>query len=231
MFARHPVPLTVAFTVLILTASLRAQSDGQITGVVRDATGLVLPGATVRATNQSTKTSRTATTGTDGTFSVSLPPGAYSVTVSMPGFQRVTQVVEVAAGASKQLDVAMTTTLAEEVTVTATKREQTLLNVPFSVAAPTEEVLRTRGVENLEGVAANVGGLTVQNLGPGQSQVAMRGVSAGQIVSDQPGVKEQVGVYLDESVVSLSLFTPDLNLFDSNRVEEARRARCSDPVR
>jgi iron complex outermembrane receptor protein len=128
----------------------------------------------------------------------------------------------VAAGASKQLDVAMTTTLAEEVTVTATKREQTLLNVPFSVAAPTEEVLRTRGVENLEGVAANVGGLTVQNLGPGQSQVAMRGVSAGQIVSDQPGVKEQVGVYLDESVVSLSLFTPDLDLFDSNRVEVLR---------
>jgi hypothetical protein len=50
----------------------------------------------------------------------------------------------------------------------------------------------------------------VQNLGPGQSQVAIRGVSAGQIVRDQPGVKEQVGVYLDESVISLSLFTPDL---------------------
>ena len=38
----------------------------------------------------------------------------------------------------------------------------------------------------------------VQNLGPGQSQVSVRGVSAGQIVRDQPGVKEQVGVYLDE---------------------------------
>ncbi len=39
---------------------------------------------------------------------------------------------------------------------------------------------------------------------------------------DQPGVKEQVGVYLDESVVSLSLFTPDLDLFDLNRVETLR---------
>jgi iron complex outermembrane receptor protein len=71
-------------------------------------------------------------------------------------------------------------------------------------------------------VAANVGGFTVQNLGPGQSQLAMRGVSAGQIVRDQPGVKEQVGVYLDESVISLSLFTPDLDLFDTNRVEVLR---------
>ena len=106
--------------------------------------------------------------------------------------------------------------------MTATKREQTVLDVPFSVAAPTEEVLRSRGVEDIEGVAANVGGFTVQNLGPGQSQVAMRGVSAGQIVRDQPGVKEQVGVYLDESVISLSLFTPDLDLFDTNRVEVLR---------
>ncbi|MCU0989750.1 MAG: TonB-dependent receptor, partial [Xanthomonadales bacterium] len=49
-----------------------------------------------------------------------------------------------------------------------------------------------------------------------------RGASAGQIVRDQPGVKEQVGVYLDESVISLSLFTPDLDLFDMNRVEVLR---------
>src|SRR3546814_6089318 len=74
----------------------------------------------------------------------------------------------------------------------------------------------------IEDLSRNVAGLTVQNLGPGQSQVSIRGVSAGQIARDQPGVKEQVGVYLDESVVSLSLFTPDLDLFDLNRVETLR---------
>src|SRR5262249_14528254 len=97
-----------------------------------------------------------------------------------------------------------------------------LIDVPMSVAAPTEEVLRSRGVENLEGVAANVGGFTVQNLGPGQSQVAIRGLSAGQIVRDQPGGKGEVGVYLRASVVSLSLFTPDVDLFDTDRVEVLR---------
>ncbi len=110
----------------------------------------------------------------------------------------------------------------EEVTVTARKREETLQEVPFSIVAPTEEVLRDRGVDTIEGVSANVAGFSVQNLGPGQSQVAIRGVSAGQIVRDQPGVKEQVGVYLDESVISLSLFTPDIDLFDMNRVEVLR---------
>ncbi len=113
-------------------------------------------------------------------------------------------------------------TFSEELTVTARKREENLQEVPFSIVAPSEDVLRNRGVSNLEEIAANVAGFTVQNLGPGQSQVAMRGVAAGQIVRDQPGVKEQVGIYLDESVISLSLFTPDIDLFDMSRVEVLR---------
>jgi iron complex outermembrane receptor protein len=110
----------------------------------------------------------------------------------------------------------------EEMVVTARKREENVEDVPISVTAPTETQLRDRGAENIEDVAANVADFTVQNLGPGQSQVAMRGVSSGQIVRDQPGVKEQVGVYLDESVISLSLFTPDIDLFDVSRVEVLR---------
>ena len=106
--------------------------------------------------------------------------------------------------------------------VTATKREQTLQDVPFSVNAQTQDDIQRTGSSSLEDVARSVASLTIQNLGPGQSQVAVRGVSAGQIVRDQPGVKEQVGVYLDESVISLSLFTPDIDLFDLNRVETLR---------
>ena len=113
-------------------------------------------------------------------------------------------------------------TVLEEVVVTARKRSETLQDVPFSIAAKTEAQLRRSGATNLETMADGVAGLAVQNLGPGQSQVAIRGISAGQIVRDQPGVKEQVGVYLDESVISLSLFTPDLDFYDTNRVEVLR---------
>lgn len=106
--------------------------------------------------------------------------------------------------------------------VTATKRDSTIQDVPFSINAQTQEDIQKSGAANLEDISRNVAGLSVQNLGPGQSQVSVRGVSAGQVVRDQPGVKEQVGVYLDESVISLSLFTPDLDLFDLNRVETLR---------
>ena len=127
---------------------------------------------------------------------------------------------EEAAAAETEKEPALKHT--EEVTVTARKREETVQEVPFSVVAPTESELRDVGATTIEDVAANVAGFTVQNLGPGQSQVAIRGVSAGQIVRDQPGVKEQVGIYLDESVVSLSLFTPDIDLFDMSRIEVLR---------
>lgn len=110
----------------------------------------------------------------------------------------------------------------EELIVTARKRDEALIDVPFSVNAISETKMRERGATNIEELSRNIANFTVQNLGPGQSQVAIRGISAGQIVRDQPGVKEQVGVYLDESVISLSLFTPDIELFDLNRVEVLR---------
>ena len=110
----------------------------------------------------------------------------------------------------------------EEITVTATKRESTIQDVPFSINAQSAKDIQRSGATDLESLSRNVAGLTVQNLGPGQSQVAIRGVSAGQVIRDQPGVKEQVGIYMDESVISLSLFTPDFDLYDLNRVETLR---------
>jgi len=106
--------------------------------------------------------------------------------------------------------------------VTATKRAQLAQDVPFSLNVQSEEDIKRLNTTNLEDLSRNVAGLSIQNLGPGQSVVTIRGISSGQIVRDQPGVKEQVGVYLDETPISLSLFTPDIDLFDLNRVETLR---------
>ncbi|MDE0251088.1 MAG: TonB-dependent receptor [Gammaproteobacteria bacterium] len=106
--------------------------------------------------------------------------------------------------------------------VTATKRPQAEEDVPFSLNVQSEEDIERLNTTDLEDLSRNVAGLSIQNLGPGQSVISIRGVSSGQIVRDQPGVKEQVGIYLDETPISLSLFTPDIDLFDLNRVETLR---------
>jgi len=147
--------------------------------------------------------------------------GAALAALATPTFAQTTEEDEAQAGQPANPSAA-TPENEGEIVVTATKRASTLQDVPFSINAQTQEDIQRANANSIEDISRNVAGLAVQNLGPGQSQVSVRGVSAGQIVRDQPGVKEQVGVYLDESVVSLSLFTPDFDLFDLNRVETLR---------
>jgi iron complex outermembrane receptor protein len=82
----------------------------------------------------------------------------------------------------------------EEIVVTARKRVETLQDVPFSVAARTENQMREDGLTSLEDISRTVASFSVQNLGPGQSVIAIRGSSAGKQDRDLPGIKEQVGV-------------------------------------
>ncbi len=216
--------LTILSLAIALCGTLaHAQTPtSRITGVVRSASGGTLQSAKVTVTNSATGATRTTAASADGAYAISgLAPGAYTVTASLVGFRRAAPAgVQVAGDAS--VDIVLEPLPLQAVVVTATLREQELQDVPFSIAAPTASVLRDRGAENIEDVATNVVGLTVQNLGPGQSQVAIRGASSGQIARDQPGVKEQVGAYLDDSPISLSLFTPDLDLFDLSRIEVLR---------
>jgi len=110
----------------------------------------------------------------------------------------------------------------QEVVVTAQKRAANIEDVPFSVSATSQQQIINSGSQNLIDLSRNIASFTVADLGPGQSQMAIRGISSGQVIRDQPGVKEQVGVYLDESPISVALFTPDLELFDLDRFEVLR---------
>ncbi len=215
----------VALTTLLATPTLAQSPVGRIAGTVRDANGAGVAGATITITNQETGAARVVRSSATGAYDAAdLPPGLYTVSADLYGFRRVIQKDQrLAADATLTVDFALELRVTEEVTVTGMKTgEETVHNTPFSVAAVTEEVLRERGVESIEAVADNVADFSVQNLGPGQSQISIRGVSSGQIARDQPGVKESVGAYLDESVISLSLFNPDMDLFDMDRVEVLR---------
>jgi Carboxypeptidase regulatory-like domain len=75
---------------VILPASAYAQ-QATITGVVKDASGAVLPGVTVEASSE-VLIERTRTAVTDGTGQyriVDLRPGTYAVTFTLPGFSTV----------------------------------------------------------------------------------------------------------------------------------------------
>src|SRR5215469_10158452 len=59
-----------------------------ISGVVRDATGAVIPGVTVTAKHTESGLTRTVTTNENGDYRMpSLPVGAYEVMAELPGFK------------------------------------------------------------------------------------------------------------------------------------------------
>ena len=81
--------LVAALPLVLIPASLQAQAT--ITGVVKDASGAVLPGVTVEAASPSLiERVRTVVTDPTGQYRiVDLRPGTYSVTFSLTGFTTV----------------------------------------------------------------------------------------------------------------------------------------------
>jgi len=64
-------------------------SKGILSGAVRDASGAVIPGATVTVTNQDTGESRTVKSESSGAYRIdAISPGNYKVHVENPGFQK-----------------------------------------------------------------------------------------------------------------------------------------------
>src|ERR1700760_3494835 len=85
------VPLVLA-AALLFALQLGAQTFGTIEGQVKDASGAVVPNASVTVTNTATNIARTSQTNSDGAFSFpALVPGNYSVQASLQGFKSETQ--------------------------------------------------------------------------------------------------------------------------------------------
>jgi Carboxypeptidase regulatory-like domain/TonB dependent receptor-like, beta-barrel len=100
----------------------QAVAGSQVAGIVRDPSGAILPGALVTITKTDTALSRTATTGSDGTFVFpNLPVGPYQLKVTLEGFNTFVQdgiVLQV--NTNPSVDVTLTVGgLGEQVTVLA----------------------------------------------------------------------------------------------------------------
>ena len=101
---------------------LSAQGLGSINGTVTDASGAVVAGAEVMATQAGTGTSTKTTTGSEGTFVFPiLPPAIYNITATGSGFEAYTQTgLQLRADAAVTVNITLKTGKASEtVTVSA----------------------------------------------------------------------------------------------------------------
>ena len=93
--------------VLLPAATVFAQSDtGSLAGTVKDPNGAIVPNASVTARNQKTGEERTATTNSDGTFSIPvLKASTYTVTVGATGQGAIVKDVVINVGRETNLNV------------------------------------------------------------------------------------------------------------------------------
>lgn len=111
------------FGVLLLLTPWRAlaQATGQVSGVVSDPSGRVIPSASVELISNATAQARTTASSGDGAYTFPLvSPGVYQVRVSMNGFKtNLTKAVEVLVNGTTRVDVKLVVGSAnQEVTVT-----------------------------------------------------------------------------------------------------------------
>src|SRR5882672_1987316 len=126
---------------------LAALAGGTVTGVVQDQSGAVVPGASVIA--RTSDGERWAVTGADGKFTIeSSASGEITLVVLAPGFAQKEQTTSGTAGTVTV--VLAPAGLREDVTVTASRTEQRLGNVPASV-----NVLRSEDIRNSPAVVAD----------------------------------------------------------------------------
>jgi len=112
----------------------------------------------------------------------------------------------------------------EEVTVTATRREESVLKVPISIDALTQDDLLSRGAVSISDISAMVPGLQFDLAYPGISTyttIAIRGMNANIGAS-------VIGVYIDDTPIMVRLPANGGDgaafpvVFDFNRVEVDR---------
>src|SRR5579884_2701764 len=164
------------FLFLLASFAAYAQGTGSITGVVRDNTGAVVPGAQVTVTNTGQGTQYKTTTNSDGTYLVAaLSPGSYNIEITAPGFNKFTTENVILRVAEKQrVDANMTV-----------GEVKTAVNVEAAAVQVETESAEMSGVVT----------------GKEISQIVLNGRNFTQLISLTPGVMNNTGQ--DEGTVGV----------------------------
>ncbi|HUQ87629.1 MAG TPA: TonB-dependent receptor, partial [Vicinamibacterales bacterium] len=217
MFAR---PFATLLVIAALAVPAWAQEQrGSIEGIVKDASGAVLPGATVEAQSPTGVPHSTVADSVGAFRFPSLPPGTYKLTATLQGFQpRSVDEVHVYLGQIKKVDFALPLSgVTETVTVTA---ESPMIDVRQSSRATS---IRAEQVELLpkgrdfttlvtQAPGANqenrLGGLSIDGASAGENRYIIDGIETTNLQTGTSG-KNVIVDFIEEVQVKSSGYTAE----------------------
>ncbi len=176
---RTHVFIGVVCLALLMTASSAWAAN--VSGLVSDATGAVVPGATVVLRELATGRERTMTTGVDGKYAFeTTETGTFLVLVSRRGFSEVARTIVIAQPEQKialpvQLEIGVLNT---EVSVTAARAEREIRTIPLHVETLSgAAVAQTNPLSTGDALAA-VANITPVGSGPFGVRPRLRGLDS-----------------------------------------------------
>jgi outer membrane receptor protein involved in Fe transport len=137
---------------------------------------------------------------------VKVPPNTVAYAVSI-----------VLAGSYAPVVVAQTKVVGlEEITVTARKREESLLDIPQEIQAIGQREIERANLNSLDDFSRFVPSLSYNSTAPGRGAIYFRGVAddSSSFIADS-----SAAIYLDEQPLTQSAQTPEIRLVDIERIE------------
>lgn len=111
----------------------------------------------------------------------------------------------------------------EEIVVTARKRgAESIQDIGGSIQVLGGNALAETLATGFSDYMRQVPSLSTNTSGVGQSQLAMRGITATRLNHANPNIPSTVSLYFDETPLTTSGFNPDASLFDIARIEVLR---------
>ena len=225
MRSKFVLGLCFFFSCAILSA--QTISTSQIRGTIVDATGAPVPGAQITLTQTATGAVRTATTGTDGAYSLpDLPIGPYQLAVTKTGFSKYVQngiVLQV--GVNPTINVSLQVgSMTQEVTVQAAAQMVEIQNTGVGQVTAPQEVqdlpLNGRQLTDLLSLAPATG----------EGRAFRASYPSSAVISIAGGAQGSVAYWLDGGTHNDPLSNQNLPLPFPDTVEEFKVETSSLPA-
>ena len=205
--------LLLFLAALSLTGSAAAQGvqTGTLSGTVKDAGDLVLPGVTITATSPALQGERSTVTDGNGVYVLrGLPPGTYQVRFELSGMSALSHAARVEVGKDVQVNATLSPAgVAETITVKADTISSAVVSPTGGQNFTNAEISQLPTGRNLAAIAALAPGLTMNT--PNTGQVTISGAFAYD------------NVFLIDGVdVNDNLFGTANNLFVEDAIQETQ---------
>ncbi len=176
------------FAALIAGAAYAQETTGEVRGSVVDPDGAALPGVTVTIENDATGMDRTSIADARGAFRfAALPPGAYTITSTLDGFQTHKAGVRVQLGGTQHIDVGMALgAITDVIEVTGEAPLVDVTSTVSGITVGTDElnarmpVQREASYVAMLAPATVTGDTTFNGRTPGQNNISMSGASVAE---------------------------------------------------